>query len=195
MTQPPPILRSIIYRKIKQPRALICVKTSPHTEKTSVITEIKQEIPQGYQAVSVQFQRSNNALTSSDRLFQWFCTQITQQLQLKNTLAESWQEGISSKMNCSNYFETYLLPNIKTALVIVLYNVELILEYQAIANNFFELLRSWHNNAANENGWEKLRLVIVHSQDISLTGNVPFNVGVLIKFREPEAGQSCFAYL
>lgn len=81
-------------------------------------------------------------------------------------------------MKCTNYFEKYLLPKIQTALVLVLYNVELIIEHQAIADSFFALLKAWRNKAANDNSWGKLRFVIVHSQDI----NPPFSVGVVIKF-------------
>lgn len=134
----------------------------------------------------MNFQWANNALTNSDQLLQWFCTTITRQLKLKNTLPEPW-EGVTPNDKCSNYFEIYLLPEIPTALVLVLYNVELILEHEAIADDFFRLLVFWHNNAANKDSWKKLRLVIVHSQDIRT--NREFNVGFVIDFPESEAGQ------
>lgn len=135
---------------------------------------MKKDIPQGYQAVSVDFQANKDAFTSSDRLLWWFCNKITEELQRQNTLAEFWQGVIPANMKCTNYFRECLLAEIQTPLVLVLYNVEFILEHQAIANNFFVLLRAWHNKAANNNTWQKLRLVIVHSKDIST--NPPFNV-------------------
>ena len=126
----------------------------------------------------MNFQWANNDLTNSDQLLQWFSAQITSELPLQNTLAESWQEERSSNMNCTDYFEKYLLPKIPTALVLVLYNVELILEDRASADDFFRLLKAWHNKAANDKNWEKVRLVIVYSQD----NTPPFSVGVVIKF-------------
>jgi AAA-like domain/Trypsin-like peptidase domain len=176
LIRPKPVLRSKIYREIKQPRALICVKTSPEMDKASLIMQImKKEIPQGYQAVSVDFQQANkDVFTKSDQLLKWLCTEITSQMQPENTLAESWRGVRFSNSKCIEYFETYLLSDIQTPLVLVLYNVELILEKQALANNFFGLLRSWHNKAANNNSWKELRLVIVHSKDIRT--DPPFNV-------------------
>ncbi len=126
----------------------------------------------------MNFQWANNALTNSDELLQWFCDQIPSELPLQNTLAESWQGETSSNMKCTNYFEKYLLPKIPTALVLVLYNVELIIEDRASDDDFFRLLKAWRNKAANNKTWEKLRLVIVYSQD----NNPPFSVGVVIKF-------------
>jgi serine/threonine-protein kinase len=61
--------------------------------------------------------------------------------------------------------------------------VELILEHQAIADNFFGgLLRFWHQNVKNEDTWKKLRLVIVHPKNISITVEPPLNVGTVIEF-------------
>jgi AAA-like domain len=168
---------------IEQPRALICVKTSRQKDRSYLIAKkiINEITPKDYQAFSVDFELAKNALTSSDRLLQWFCTQITLKLNLQNTLPESWQEAPPSNTKCSKYLEKYLLPEISNALVLVLYNVELILENQAIADNLFgELLRSWKQDFAKEDSWNKLRLVIVHSKDIKT--NPPFDVAVVIDF-------------
>ena len=119
----------------------------------------------------------------------WFYTEITLKLGQENRLAQYFQVLKTGNLKCSNYFQQYLLPEIQTPLVLVLYNVEFILEHQAIANNFFGLLRAWHNKAANNNTWQKLRLVIVHSKNICLTDNTAFNVGDVIEFPEPEAGK------
>ncbi len=151
---------------------------------------MNKEIPESYHTVSVDFQQTNkDVFTNSEQFLKWLCTEITSQLQLKNTLADSWQGVIFSNIKCIKYFETHLLADahIKTALVVVLYNVELILERQALANNFFGLLRFWKHNLRNNDTLKKLRLVIVHSQDIRT--DPPFNVGVVIDFPEPEAGQ------
>lgn len=186
---PEQFLQSKLYQGIEQPGALIRVKTSrPRNTIYLIAKKIINEItPKDYQAFSVNFQLAHNALTSSDQLLQWFCAQITLKLQIKNTLAESWQEATSSNPKCTNYFEKYLLPKISNPLVLVLYNVELICEHQAIADNFFGLLRSWKQDFAKEDSWNKLRLVIVYSEEIKT--HPPFDVGFVIDFPEPEVGQ------
>lgn len=186
--KPEQFLRSKLYQGIEQPRALIRVKTSRQMDKASLIMQIMKEIPEVYQAVSVDFNASKDVFTKSDQLLKWLCAEITSKMQLKNTLAESGQGVIFSNSKCTEYFAD-LLSKIQTPLVLVLYNVESILEKPKLANNFFGLLRAWHNKAANNNTWQKVRLVIVHSKNISLIDNTSFNVGVVIDFPEPEAGQ------
>jgi hypothetical protein len=165
------------------------VKTSRQKDRIYLIArKILNEItPKDYQAFSVNFELAKNELTSSDQLLEWFCNNIGSNLQPKNTVAKSWQ-GVTPNDKCSDYFEEYLLPKISNALVLVLYNVELILEHQAIADNFFgELLRSWKQDCAKKDSWNKLRLVIVHTKDIKTYP--PFDVAFVIDFSEPEAGQ------
>lgn len=186
---PEQFLRSKLSQEIKRPGALIRVKTSRPRNRIFLIAKkiISEITPKDYQAFSVNFQSANNALTSSDQLLQWFCAQITSNLQIENTLAESWQEAPPSNTKCTNYFEKYLLPKISNPLVLVLYNVEWILACQPIADNFFGLLRFWKQDLAKEDSWNKLRLVIVHSEEIKT--NPPFDVAFVINFPEPEVGQ------
>jgi AAA-like domain len=160
------------------------VKTSRQTNKHYLITKIiNHGIKQGYKAVSVDFQEENqDVFTNSEQLLKWFCTEITWQLEIENRIAQYFQELTYSNSQCSNYFQQYLLPEIQTPLVLVLYKVEFILEHQTIANNFFGLLRFWHQNVNNEDIWRKLRLVIVHSKDTFLTVDPPFSVGIRIEF-------------
>jgi hypothetical protein len=152
------------------------VKISQQTDKISLIAKIiKHGTQQGYKAVYVDFQQANkDEFTNSERFLKWFCTEITWKLGLENRLAQYCQGLRTGNLKFSNYFQQYLLPEIQTPLVLVLYNVEFILEHQAIANNFFGLLRSWKHNRRNEDTLKKLRLVIVHSKDIRT--DPPFNV-------------------
>jgi AAA-like domain len=145
---------------------------------------INYGIKQGYKAVSVDFQEADeDEFTNSERLLKWFCDEITWQLEIEDKIAQDFQELTYSNSQCSDYFQQYLLsPKIPTPLVLVLYKVELILEHPGIANNFFGLLRFWHQNLNNEDIWRKLRLVIVHSKDTFLRVDPPFSVGIRIEF-------------
>ncbi|WP_318528443.1 AAA-like domain-containing protein [Plectonema radiosum] len=51
-------------------------------------------------------------------------------------------------------------------------------------HDFFGLLRAWHERAKNNPVWKKLRLIIVHSQEVYIPLNInqsPFNVGLPIE--------------
>ncbi len=184
-----PILRSKLYQGIEQPGVLIRVKISRPKDTIHVIARkiTNEETPKEYQPYLVNFELANNELTSSDQLLKWFCKQITLLLNLENKIDRYRQEEIFSNTECSEYFEKDLLGKISNPLVLVLYNVELILKHQPIADNFFGLLRSWKQDLAKHDSWNKLRLVIVHSEDINT--HPPFNVGFVINFPEPEVGQ------
>lgn len=65
--------------------------------------------------------------------------------------------------------------------------VDRIFQYPEIADDFFSLLRAWHERGKNEKIWQKLRLVIVHSQEVYIPLNInqsPFNVGLAAELPE-----------
>ena len=125
---------------------------------------------------------------SLDKFLQWFCVSITQELQLPNRLADYWDERFStSKVNSTTYFESYLLPQVGSPLVLCLDNVDLVFPYSAIASEFLGLLRAWHEKATTRKLWQRLRLVVVHSTEVYIPLKInesPFNVGVQIELPE-----------
>jgi len=82
---------------------------------------------------------------------------------MPNRLADYWDEQFStSKMNCTHYFEQYLLAASASPLVLCLDEVERVFDYRDVASDFLGLLRAWHEQARTRNIWRKLRLVVVH---------------------------------
>jgi hypothetical protein len=50
--------------------------------------------------------------TNLDKFLKWFCVSVGQSLRMPNQLADYWDERFStSKMNCTAYFEEYLLAS------------------------------------------------------------------------------------
>jgi hypothetical protein len=71
--------------------------------------------------------------------------------------------------------------------VLGLDEVDLIFQHLKIAQDFFALLRTWHERGKNEPIWQKLRLVIVHSKEVYIPLDMhqsPFNVGLPIGLPE-----------
>ena len=101
---------------------------------------------------------------------------------------EYWdEEGIGAKVSCTTYFEEYLLAQADSALVLCLDNVDVLFPYPEIYEDFFGLLRSWHEKARSRQLWKKLRLVLVHATDVYIRLNInqsPFNVGLPIELSE-----------
>jgi AAA-like domain/Trypsin-like peptidase domain len=179
-----PTIESDYRKEILKSGALILIKAPQEMGKTSLMERILYHgTTKGYKTVRVDFRMAED-FTNLDKFLRWFCLDVTKSLRLGNKLADYWYEDCGSKTNCKSYFEDYILPSINQPLVLGLDNVDLIFPYQIIADDFFSLLRAWHEYGKNMPTWQKLRLVIVHSKEAYVLrdrNQSPFNVGLQIE--------------
>ncbi|MDB9303442.1 AAA-like domain-containing protein [Nodularia spumigena CS-591/12] len=180
------------YESILQPGALIRIKAPQKMGKTSLISRILDHSKQkGYRTVSLNLWSQEN-LTDLNNFLQGFCAILSEELGLEEQIDKYWKPRLSSQINCTNYLKKYLLKNIDAPLVLGLDDIDQIFPYTEIAQAFFALLRAWHENGKNEEIWQKLRLVIAHSQESYISLNVnqsPFNVGLSVEIGEFNATQ------
>jgi len=184
-----PPIESECYETIVKPAALIRVKAPRQMGKTSLVQRILDHgKEQGYQTAYLNFQSADgSSLTNIDELLQWFCGEITNELNLEDRLGEYWKGVLGSKNKSTKYFQRYLLSDSDRPVVLGLDEVDRIFEHSEIATDFFGLLRAWHERGKNEPIWKKLRLVISHSQEVYIPLNInqsPFNVGLPIELPE-----------
>jgi hypothetical protein len=139
----------------------------------------------GYRTVYLDFrQLDDRCLGNPDRFLRWFCANIAWQLGLTPKLDDYWDEEMGSKVSCTIYLKRYLLARIDSPLVLALEEGDRIFPHLAIAKEFLPMLRSWHEEAKQDEMMTKLRLVIVHSREVDIPLNIhqsPFNVGLPIK--------------
>ena len=180
------------YEFILQPGALIRIKAPRKMGKTSLISRILDHAKkQGYHTAFLNLWSKEN-LTDLNTFLQEFCAIISEELGVEEQIDKYWSKRLSSQKNCTNYFKKYLLKAIETPLVLGLDDVDQIFPYTEIAQGFFALLRAWHENGKNEERWQKLRLVLAHSQEVYVSLNVnqsPFNVGLPIVIGEFNTAQ------
>jgi len=159
-----PPIESDCYENIGYPDALIRIKAPRHMGKSSLLERIlDQAEQQGCQTVFLSFREADNEIFSNlDQFLYWFCGSVTEKLGLPNKLEKNWQGVLGSKSRCSHYFEKFLLTD---SLVLGLDEVDMLFEHQAIADDFFALLRVWHEEGKNKAPWKNLRMVITHSQE------------------------------
>ncbi|MEG4057665.1 MULTISPECIES: AAA-like domain-containing protein [unclassified Microcoleus] len=184
-----PPIESDCYQTIAQPGALIRIKSPRKMGKTSLLQRILHHSrEQGHQTAYLNFQSADgNFLSNLDQLLQWFCGEITNELNLEYRVADYWKQGMGSKQKCGNYFQRYLLATINTPLTLGLDEVDRVFQYPQVAQEFFGLLRAWYEKGKNEPAWKKLRLVISHSKEVYIPLNInqsPFNVGLPIDLPE-----------
>lgn len=177
------------FEAIAKPGALIRVKAARQMGKSSLMQRILQYSQhQGHQTAYLNFQAADaEFLTSIDQFLQWFCASVTNELNLEERLADFWKGVLGSKNKCTNYFQRYLLTVLPAPLTLGLDEVDQVFQHPSIAQEFFGLLRAWHERGKNEDLWKKLRLVIVHSKEVYIPLNInqsPFNVGLPIELPE-----------
>lgn len=186
-----PHLESRCYTTLLQPGSLLRLKALRQMGKTSLITRVLAQMKnEGYRTVNLSFKLADTTLhfANLDKFLRWFCTNVSRELKLPSQVEDYWEEeDAGSKVNCTTYFEEYLLPEADSPLVLCLDDADLVFPHRAIYEDFFALLRLWHERANSRPSWKKLRLVVVYSTEAFIPLNInqsPFNVGVPIELPE-----------
>ncbi len=178
-------IEQICYQQILQPRALININAPRKMGKTSLMTRIlAYGNSQNYHTVRLSLHRAETELfTSSKKFLRWLCVNVTHQLGLESKIEEYWDEEMGSLMNCTMYFQKYLLQKISSPMILALDEVNKLFEYPTLVCDFLALLRSWYEETRDISIWQKIRLVIVKSTEgyINLDINQsPFYAGLVI---------------
>ncbi len=181
-----PPLEKIVCNEIIHPGCLIRIKAPRKMGKSSLLNRITAHArEQGYQVVYLDFQEADeDVFASLDQFLRWFCTYVSKQLNLFPCLDDFWDIEMGSKVSCKIYFEAYLLQYIDNSPVVLALNeVHRVFEHPNIAQDFLPMLRFWHEQAKQDQIWQKLRLVVVHTTEIYIPlklNHSPFNVGITV---------------
>ena len=180
-------------RIIDQPGALIRIKASRKMGKSRLLNSILNYAnDRQYGTVHINLlQIESSMFDSLEQFLRWFCVYLCDALNLHPELDKYWSKDRGSMLSCTRYLET-ILEQCDRPLVLGLDEVDRLLNYPDISQDFFYLLRSWHEEANNDELWEKLRLIVVYSTEDfgSLDINQsPFNVGCPIELKPIDRSQ------
>jgi AAA-like domain len=181
-----PPLEELVCQEILHPGALIRIKAPRKMGKSSLLNRmIAYAKEEGYQIVYLDFQEADQDIFAClDKFLRWFCVNVSRQLNLFPCLDDFWDTDMGSKVSCKIYFEAYLLQYIEQSPVVLALNeVHRVFEHPKIAQDFLPMLRFWHEQAKQDQIWQKLRMVVVHTTDIYIQlkfNQSPFNVGITI---------------
>ncbi|MEQ9622742.1 MAG: AAA-like domain-containing protein [Coleofasciculus chthonoplastes F1-TOW-03] len=189
-----PPLESLCYKKLFEPGALIRIKASRQMGKTELMARVLNSVQQqGYHKVYLNLcQPEESVVQDLDQFLRWLCISVSRQLQKPLQLQDYWDVDLSSNDNCSAYFQDYLLEQIDCPLVLGLDTVDRLFSHLPIAQDFFGMLRAWHEDSKIIDNWQKLRLIVSHSTEAYIPLDInhsPFNVGLTIALPEFTAEQ------
>ncbi|MEL6911273.1 MAG: AAA-like domain-containing protein [Cyanobacteria bacterium J06598_4] len=186
---------------ILQPGALIRIKAPRKMGKSRLLNHILNFAEQqNFSTVHINLLKiEKSKFANLDQFLRWFCIYISDALQLSLDLDQYWHQDRGSMLSCTMYLEA-VLANSDRPLVLGLDEVDRLLNYPDISQDFFYLLRSWHEEANNDELWEQLRLAVVYSTEDFGTLDInqsPFNVGLPVElqpFELPEMANLAETY-
>jgi len=179
-------LEQTCYQEILRPGAFLRIKAPRKMGKTSLLARIiAYGTTENYHTLRLSLdQVESKLLTSTAKFSRWLCANVTQQLELESQLDHFWDEDIGSLVNCTYYFQEYLLKNISSPLILALDEINQLFAYPNLTRDFLSLLRHWYERTKDIALWQQLRLVIAHSTDVYIplkTNQSPLNVGLAVE--------------
>jgi hypothetical protein len=131
------------------------------------------------------FQRLGpDQLDSLDSLLRYLTQRLARDLKTTTKPAEMWDETLSAKDNLTYFIEDAILADAESPVLFFFDEADQVFGYP-YRDQFFSLIRAWHNERAVNERWTRLNLIIAHStephlwiQDINQS---PFNVGFPIR--------------
>lgn len=183
-------VESVCYETIAKPGSLIRIKAAKWMGKTSLINRILEcGRFNNQKTVYLDFGSvERSILKYLDKLLRWLCVMVSRQLELENQVKDYWDTDIlGSNDNCTVYFEEYLLEEADGAIILALDNIDKLFSYEEVIEDFFGMLRSWHEKGKIDDSWSQLRLILVHSTEVYIPLDInqsPFNAGVPILLEE-----------
>ena len=170
------------YPAILQSGALVRIKGPHQMGKTSLMSRMTATAP--YPTAVLTIAQADKAILSDlNRCLRWVCANLSQQLGLPPELDRFWSEDLGSKISCTLYLEGYLLPALQQPLILVLEDSGKLFDYPDVAQDFFAMVRTWHEYGKTEDIWANLRLVLIQSTESYIALDVnqsPFNIGIEI---------------
>ncbi len=183
-------IEQICYKTVSKPGSLIRIKAPTLMGKTSLMMKVLAYAQsQNYQTVYIDLSNVDRSIvTDLDKFLRWLSLMVGKQLGLANQLNDFWDlEILGSNGNCTAYFEEYLLSAINCPVVLALDELDRLFPYDTIIEDFFGMLRSWHEKGKISTIWKNLRLIMAHSTEVYISLDLnqsPFNAGVPIELLE-----------
>lgn len=156
---------------ILRPGSLLRIKGPQQMGKkrllNRVLAKVKQDRQDSCQIVILNWQVEfdSTVFNTYAQFLENFCAAISKHLGLPDKIDQYWNRKGSPNNKTTGYFSDYLLPQSGSQLILVLEAMDLVFNYDSIAEDFCGLLRGWHLKSGRDKLWHKLSLVILHSTD------------------------------
>ncbi|MEM1242152.1 MAG: AAA-like domain-containing protein, partial [Cyanobacteria bacterium P01_H01_bin.26] len=179
---------------IQQQGVTMTIKGPRQMGKSSLLNRVMEAaVDADKQIAFLDFQLFDRAaLQDADEFYQQFCFWLTDELDMDDAVEAYWKKNLGNPQRCTRYVGRHILKNLEQPLVLAMDEVERIFD-TPFRNDFFSMLRSWHNQRATKKIWKQLDLTFVTSTEpyqlIADLNQSPFNVGENLRLQDFDAQQ------
>ena len=167
---------------LSQPGVTLLLNGGRQTGKSSVLARLFQHArDKGRPAVFIDFQRLDSAqLGDLNSLLRYIADVLAIKLKTNANAQGYWSTPLGPIDKLTSFVEGEILDHAVAPVVLLMDEVDRVFGHPC-CDDFFGLLRSWHNSRAFDPLWEQLDLVLAYSTEASLLigdqNQSPFNVG------------------
>jgi len=177
------------YGTLCEKYSLIRIKAPRQYGKTSLLARlIMKAREEEYHIISFSFQEFDKSLLSDlEELLEYICEMIAFELDIEVSLNAKILKRLTPKTKATKYMEKILLK-VDKPIVLAIDEADRLFDYSEISDEFFGLIRAWHENAKSKPVWNKLKILLSHSTEpllgITSINQSPFhNVGLGIELK------------
>ncbi len=175
---------------VQQQGITVTLKGPRQVGKSSMLMQIEKAIEPQKQMVIINFSDFEQAiLQDAETFFRQFCTLLSDELGLENSVAVYWGHPLGNPQRCTRYMGRYLLKQLERPLVLALKAVDVLFE-TGFQTEFFGMLRGWSDKRSRtgKSVWKQLDIILITStepyqfiKDLTIS---PFNVGLVIELSD-----------
>jgi len=172
------------YDMLRSDYSLIRIKAPRQYGKTSLLSRLlKTARNEHYQVVAFNFQEfDHEMLENLDELLSFICDMVGLECDIEPQLNEKILQRLTPKMRASKVMESLLSQTTKP-IVLAIDEADRLFGYGNVSDEFFGLIRAWHEKSKDNPKWQKLKLILSHSTEpllgITSVNQSPFhNVGL-----------------
>jgi hypothetical protein len=181
---------------IRQPGQTLTIKGPRQMGKSSLLMRtVKEGMESGKSVALLDFQLVDEySKAHADVFFRRFASWVAEQLNLPDSVEKFWNQSYASPQNCTRYMEQHVLEPMNGPCIIAIDETDAIFQ-TTFSQDFFSMLRSWHNKRADpiRRSWKKLDIILSTSTEpqffIDRPHESPFNVGVTLRVQDFEPDQ------
>jgi len=179
-----------LRREVVKSGTTTTIRASRQTGKSSLLVRGVHYAGQiGAKVVTLDLQRvDRDYLETPDVFLHYLAEFIIRKLRLDLAeLEKSWRGSLGPQDKLTYLMENYVLSESDAPIVLAMDEVDRLLQ-TPFHNDFFALVRSWHNSRALDDQWNKFNIVMVISTEpyllIADANQSPFNVGLKLYLKD-----------